>query len=146
MKKVSDVTFPTGIRIVTAPMIDLFCSATPVAWPGVGHMEENSGCLASSVLFLWSIYLHLHHIKLFCCFVEQVPFSLFFFRKYFSICGPLLFHFRISLSMTMKTYVGISMGKTSNLEITSGEIDIFTLLIVPTHKRSMSSIPLYLDL
>lgn len=42
--------------------------------------------------------------------------------------------------MSMKTYVGILMDKTSNLEITLGKIDILMIILfVPTHKRSMSS-------
>lgn len=89
----------------------------------VGHLWVST----SSGLFHWSICLSLWNVKLGCCLVGQVPPSSYSSETTLLFFGPLPFHFRVSLSMSTKNYIGTLMDKTSNLEIKLGKIGLFII-------------------
>ena len=65
----------------------------------------------SYVLYHWSIGLTFCNIKLSCNLIEQIPAFCYSLGKTLSYSSPLYFHFRISLLLSMRKYVGILIGR-----------------------------------
>lgn len=59
----------------------------------------------------WSIGLTFCNIKLSCNLIEQIPPFCYSLGKILSYSSPLYFHFRISLLLSMRNYVGILIGR-----------------------------------
>lgn len=65
----------------------------------------------SYVLYHWSIGLTFCNIKLSCNLIEQIPPFCYSLGKILRYSSPLYFHFRISLLLSMRNYVGILIGR-----------------------------------
>ena len=100
-----------------------------------------------SILFHWSVFLFLcqyHTILMTIALQYNVklgrlisPAPFFFLKTALAIQGLLWFHMNCEIfcSSSVKNAIGNLIGITLNLQIVFGSIDIFTILILPTHEH-----------